>query len=374
MQETTKGQKLVKIPNRDHYYFDKNSKRIYFVRKVQDEIIKFSTGILWDETPSCLIKASRIVSVKEKEKKDIKRSVVIQKLIGEHIEDLVEKIRKSGKSKGTIKSYETTSKKLKPFFESYLPEELTDELWVKFTEVFQKENPGFVMFNVTKHFKVLCRSLHKEGILRRMPYIYNPKERLEEANRKKKKHRSFTAQEIQRMDDVCTPDQRLVLWLGYDMAFRLDDCVKLTWDRINFETREIVFFGDENKTDFSGRVPLSDTCYDLLLARSEMSEGKWVFPLESDPNLPMRPQQLRFEEVVRNSEIGYGSQHILRHTRLTEDFGNPDLPDTLVMKIRRVSLKVALEHYIHPTDSDLEKFRNTGKAKRSDRRPSGARA
>lgn len=62
------------------------------------------------------------------------------------------------------------------------------------------------------------------------------------------------------------------------------------------------------------------------------------------------------ERVFRNADLEDFSFHILRHTRLTLDFGNPNIPDADVMVMRRVSLKVALEHYIHPNRDNRKRM------------------
>ena len=363
-----KGQKLIKIKSKDHYYYDEKSRVIYFVRKVQDEIIKFSTGIVYiEDSPSCLIKAARIISVKEKEQREKrKKDQNLNKLMSDHLDEFLVRSEKDGNKPGTLESKRNSIAHLKNYFDGHFADEVTSDEWLEFVKIFQAENPGFNMFNLTKHFRSVCKFLHNEGLIKKYPKIFNPFKQKEEIKRKKKRHRIYTSEEILLMDAVCNDDQRLILWLGYDMAFRQDDCVKLTWDRCQLsKTRPLIeFHGDDNKTGFAGKIPLSDTCAELLRERRRAAIGPWVFHLGSDPQTPMMSQQLRFEDVVRNSGVKYGSHQILRHTRLTEDFGNPDLPDALVMKIRRVSLAVALEHYIHPSEADHEKFRNTGLARR----------
>lgn len=393
MSEGKKGQKLVKITLKDHYYYDQKSSVIYFVRKVQDRIVKFSTGVKYNSKDektieSSLIKASRIVSVKEREKKETKKKRGLNhRLIGEYLDDLLDvnshfhKSKRTAVSAETLESYKTSVSHLRPFFEGYLPSELVldiDEVmadvdgggkikdpWISFVEHFQASNPGYNMFNVTKHFRALTKYMHENGILSRRPKIFNPFAQKEKVIRRKKTHKTYTPGEILQMDAVCNDDQRLALWLGYDQAFRQNDCVSLEWERINLGASPfVVFHGDDNKAGFVGKIPLSDTCAELLRERRKKADGPWVFPLKLDSSRPMLVQVFEFEKVVRASEVNHGSHKTLRHTRLTEDFGDPKLDNALVMKIRRVSLPVALEHYIHPTDSDFEKFRNTSQVKR----------
>lgn len=364
------GQSFVKIESKDHYFYDESSKVIYYIRR-QGEIMKFSTGIKFDGSEGCLIRASRIVTVKEKEKREKvkKPKMVLNKLMGEYIDDMTDRdsefhlSKKAPISDETMESYKTSKNHLKDFFEAYLPNDVKDSSWKEFTESFQVKNPEFNMFNVTKHFRTLTKFLHSKGIMTVRPNVFNPNSLKEKIKRKKKRHRIYSTEEILLMDAVCNEDQRLCLWLGYDMAFRTDDCINLEWTRVHFGKNPFIeFHGDENKTGFTGRVPLSDSCASLLKDRKKASESAWVFPLKGDQARHMLGQQIKFEDVVRAS-VNYGSHQILRHTRLTEDFGNTNLDNALVMKIRRVSLAVALEHYIHPSDSDLEKFRNTGSAK-----------
>lgn len=365
----SKGQKLVRIPEKEHYYFDEKSKVIYYLKKSLGEVAKISTKIKY-EGPSSVLKASRIIPILLRDKKTKqKKGQTLNLLMGDHLDLFLDRATKSGDKPGTIESKRNSVKHLKEFFEGHLPSEVTDDEWLLFVAFFQAKNPDFNMFNVTKHFRSVCKALHEDGIILKKPKVFNPNKKKEDVKRRKKRNRPYEVDEIQAMDMVCNDDQRLALWLGYDMAFRLDDCIKLDWERVHLSKTEpyIEFHGDENKTGFAGKVPLSDTCAELLRDRRKTATGPWVFHLISDSASPMLSQQIRFEDVVRLSGIGYGSHHILRHTRLTEDFGNKDLPDTLVMKIRRVSLAIAVEHYVHPSKDDNEKFRNTARAKREKR-------
>lgn len=392
MKTPPKGQKLTKIPGRDYYFFDEKSKIIYWLRKTQNDIEKVSSEVVYDATDkktvaSSLLKASRIIPVKLKERKDKlkKKKSANNRMVGDYLDDMLDINSHFHKSKTalvsdeTLESYRTSVRHLKEFFDGYLPDELTpDQLdaqaeglefkdpWIEFVRSFQEKNPGFNMFNVTKHFRALCKYMHENGVIKKRPRVFNPFAQKEKITRRKKTQRIYTPGEVLMMDAVCNPDQRLALWLGYDQAFRQDDCVNMEWERVNLGASPYVdFHGDDNKAGFVGRIPLSDTCAELLRDRRKAANSAWVLPLKTEPGRPMLPQAFEFEKVVRNSGVNHGSHKTLRHTRLTEDFGNPELDNALVMKIRRVSLAVALEHYIHPTESDFEKFRNTGKARRT---------
>lgn len=376
---TSGGQKFTKIKGRDHYFYDSTTLIIYWIKKSMGEVEKVSSGVKYTGQGS-ILKASRIFPSKISELKDKKKKKTkfdSQKLLGEHFDDFLVRSEKDGNKVSTLETKRNSVKHLREFFGSYLPSEIipTSEqendpsfksMWLQFVDHMQKKFPDYNMSNLTKHFRAVVRFLHNEGIIQKKPRIFNPLRQAENIRRKKKRYRIYAHEEISLMDAVCNEDQRMALWFGYDMAFRLSDCVRLTWDRVDLNKSNpvIIFHGDENKTGFAGRVPVSDTCAELLIERRKSKISKFVFHLKSDPEQQMLEQGLKFEDVVRRSGVNYGSHQMLRHSRLTEDFSNASLDNALVMKMRRVSLQVALEHYIHPTDADLERFRNTSKVKR----------
>lgn len=370
-----KGQRLGKVSARPHVFVDENSKIIYHVRKVKGETIKFSTGVKYDpeKHESSLLKAARVVARREAEERKKKDRQGPRRLIGECLDELLAEVERSNKRRGTITSYRASVKHLKDYFDAHLPDEVTSQEWLNFVEYFGKKHPDFTLFNITKHFRLLVKRLHQEGVIQKLPRVFNPNQKKEEIRLRKKRHRIYEPAEILAMDRVCDEDQRLALWLGYDLGFRLDDCVSLEWERVHLikSAPYIQFYGDENKTGFYGRVPLTATCARLLEQRRLTSKSRWVFPQKKHPSEPLAPQQLKFESVIRRSRVNYGSHHILRHTRLTEDFQNPHLSQVMVMKIRRVSLQVALKHYIHPTEEEFEKFRSSQKAQRGTQQDRG---
>lgn len=377
----TKGQKLIRIPEKDHYYYDEKSKIIYYVKKNLGKKEVVSSGIAFDGKSS-LLRASRVIPIKlkEKQEKTRKKKQTFNRLVGDYLDDMINRdshfhrSKKTPVSAETLESYRTSHGHLYPFFSNFLPSELISSVdqdlsedikdpWQEFIKEFQVKNPGFGLFNLTKHFRALTKYMHENGIISKRPKIFNPNSQKEKIARRKKTQKIFEPAHISMMDAVCNDDQRGALWLGYNEALRQDDCVNLTWERINLGANpHIVWHGDDNKAGFVGKTPLSDISAEWLRKRRKESNSNFVFPLKGDPEKQMLPQAFQFETVIRNSGVGFGSHKTLRHTRLTEDFGNPELDNAKVMKIRRVSLAVAVEHYIHTTEADLEKFRNTGKA------------
>jgi integrase len=277
--------------------------------------------------------------------------------MSEHFDDFLKRSITDGDRPNTVKSKENSVKHLRSFFGEDEPNGVTAERWLAFCG---SRAANINLFNCTKHFRAICKFLHESGLLEKRPKIFNPRRKKEAIARRRKKSRIYSLADVRSIEACCNGEQQICLYLGYDMAFRMDDCLRLTWDRVILEgdgSGFIIFHGDDNKTEFVGKCPMSSKVYELLMIRMTFeiaALGGLVFKAKSSA-------QMNFKSVIEKSGIGFGTFHTLRHTRLTEDFGNPDLPQAMVCKIRRVSLAVALEHYIHPSDSDMEKFRNTAK-------------
>lgn len=275
--------------------------------------------------------------------------------MAEHFENFLKRSISDGDRPNTVKSKMNSVKKLKAFFGEMEPNDIRSENWLEFCGT---RAADINLFNCTKHFRAICKFLHEVGAMDKRPKIFNPRRKKENIARRRKKSKIYSRSDISLLENACSSlEQKLCLYLGYDMAFRMDDCLRLTWDRVILSLISggsfIEFFGDDNKTEFVGKVPISEKVKRLLLDWKGKGTGL-VFDNKTS-------QQMNFKSVISASGIGFGTFHTLRHTRLTEDFGNPELPQAMTCKIRRVSLAVALEHYIHPSSDDMEKFRNTAR-------------
>lgn len=88
----SRGQKLIRIPEKDHYYYDEKSLIIYYLKKNLNKIEKVSSEIKYDGKSS-LIKASRIIPIKLKEKYDLtkKKTNKLNKLLGDFLDDMIDR-------------------------------------------------------------------------------------------------------------------------------------------------------------------------------------------------------------------------------------------------------------------------------------------
>lgn len=270
---------------------------------------------------------------------------------------------------GTVATTKLAVSKLEPFWGDKAPSEITRDKWEEYQTWFENTYNGQNQFGVKKTMNVLVTHLLEKGLISRRPSIKDRTEKRARELRKRKKSKIFNDVEVVALDKACLNDiERLGIQLGYMMGFRISDVMNLSWDRINLEHNPpyINFTEGDDKADYTGKCPVPDSTVEIL-RRLEPNKAKsnWVFHQKKDPSKKWKTQI--FDSLWRlikiRSGVTHGSFHGLRHYRLTRDFKNPAFTPAQVCMIRRVSMAVAAEHYIHPELSDLEILRNSGVVK-----------
>lgn len=201
----------------------------------------------------------------------------------------------------------------------------------------------------------MVKTLYEKGILKKRIQIKNRFYRRETEKRRKSKDWVYTDEEIKALDKACENDlERLQIRLGYLMGFRISDVCNLSWDRIILEGEIafVTFGGMDDKGHFIGRCPMTSVLVSMLLKYPKKS--KWVFPQEKNSDRHILIQQIDFEAIRVRAGVKRGTFHALRHYRLTKDVANPKLTFAHVSGMRRVSVKVLMEHYSHIRDEDMK--------------------
>lgn len=256
-------------------------------------------------------------------------------------------------SKNTYRSANYSFGKIKKFWGHLKPSYITKERWVKFQTKYDErfhEN----QFNICKFFTILVRVLYEKGLLEKKPQIKNQFARRERDTRRKLKNWLYSDDQIKALESACLDDkERLATRLGHKLAFRISDVVQLTWDRIILEGKVafIEFGGSDDKAGAIARCPLTQDLVELLLRLPKVS--RWVFPQKNNPDQHILTQQFDFNGIKARASIKKGGFHDLRRYRLSLDFKNPRLTASIVCKLRRISMAVALESYIKTNDDDL---------------------
>ena len=293
-------------------------------------------------------------------------------LTGPKLKDEIAKVRRwyhsraeaGDISKGTVTAMDLSYRKLEPFWGALAPSEISKEKWDQYQDWFYENYPGQDCSNMKKFFSVLVSHCLERGLLERRPTIKDRNAKRQRENRKRKKARVFTDAEILQLDKSCSTDkERLGVRLAYMMGFRISDVVNLSWDRINLDAEipYISFTEGDDKADFQGKCPIPDPIVALLRTMPQ-EHPRWLFPKIRKPSEHWKTQSFDalWRQVKRRAGVDHGTFHGLRHYRLTRDFKDPRFTAAQVCLVRRVSLKTASDHYIHPELSDLAKLRNAG--------------
>lgn len=261
-----------------------------------------------------------------------------------------EKRSKAGDiSPETLRACKSAFNKLRTFWGDLSPSEITKEKWSEFQDAAETKEPGASQFNQTKYFRILSNRL---GILCDIKDRYS---RRETSARRKRKNWIYSDEEIKALDAACRlPTERLFIRLGYLMGFRVSDVVRLSWDRIVIEgSAKIEFGGSDDKGHFIGRLGIPKSILEILIGLPR--NGKWVFPLPSNSAKHLHTRQLDFLSIRNRAGIDRGTFHALRHYRLTKDVASGK-PHGLICKFRRVSMKILMEHYLHPQDEEMRQM------------------
>ena len=278
--------------------------------------------------------------------------------LGEQIDLVIQDYRRREQagdiSPNSLRAIENSYRILKDYWGQLSTKEVTKEKWDEFQDWFEKLNPNGSHFNSKKYFTVLIGKLHEQGFLKQKILVKDRFARREKNQRRKKKNWVFTSEEIKALDDACIDlKERAQLRLGYLMGFRISDVCQLTWDRIILTGKHayVEFNGSDDKAGTIARCPLPPDLLEMILELPKNS--KWVFPQSRNSDRHIKTQQIDFLAIRRRSGVVRGTFHSLRHFCLSRDFKNPKLTTAQVCKMRRVSLAVAHEHYVHVSDDDM---------------------
>jgi integrase len=342
---------------------------IYYKKMIDRVLYKFSTS---QTIPALAYKfAPKMLKDKMDEEKKPTLSRNIFRDYFPQFLDFKKKQVADGEIKlATVKVIERTEPKILDFWRNKFLNKLDErydvkrknlECWEKqfdeYVKWFRENYPKETMFNALKYLNAYVNWMHRNGLIRRRINFKDPNAKVERKKRKVENTKILSDSEIQSLLEKANQRQQLAILFGYFMAFRISDVTELSWDRINLDPDDpyIEFLGDDKEETF-GRAPINGPLFIALVELKKVAKSKWVFPQRRNPEKHFWPQNLYMEVLFEKAGLPDESFHILRHTRLTLDFGNPKIPDSDVMIMRRVSYEVALDHYLHPNKDSRKRM------------------
>lgn len=346
-------------------YFDVKTSVIYFLKSIDGRKVKFSTGIKDNA------KTARRIANQKLNKKINSKKLTLQSLIRDELANWLVVKENEGHAYDTLNNIRRAKKQIEQYWGPKFPREITADNLTDWYAWWRENNPDIEMENAVKYMRNFCRYLTQKIVLDRpllpiVPKIQDPNYKKIRRARKKKKERIFSAADFKKIMATAENDSHaLVVLIMYTMATRITETLELRWDK------EVHYSGTsgewtyrwsdgQNKADHVGwHVFHPAVGYRLSTFIFNKDYNGRLFPQEKDKSKALREQQIDWDGWRKRADLGWHwTPHTFRHTCLSNLFNDEKNPQALICKLYRVSLAVAMETYIKPTESGIEKMRN----------------
>lgn len=361
--------------------FDAKTRVIYFLKSIENKKVKFTTHVDFPlapgEQPAAIAKAKRYAN-RELTRRLAKKKGRVQTLIKDELELWLKVKEAEGWSYDTMNNIRRAKRQIEEYWGGKFPREITrDNLTAWFTW-WATNHSDIQMENAIKYLRNFCAYLAEKivdelPLLPAVPRISDPGAREARARRQKKKERIISPAEFKTIygaakspnSKVTTSDSQLLVLIMYTMATRVDETLKLRFDEeilLDLEVPSYRWRIGQNKADLWGEHALHRSLIEPLrsLRGRRTTEGtKLLFPQSRDNQKSLREQMIDWDGWRKAAALGWHwTPHTLRHTCLSRLFNDEANPQALILKLYRISLPTALEHYIKPTQTGILKMRD----------------
>jgi integrase len=343
----------------DHFYVDQSSGILYFKKGHSGRKIKFSTKHKVED----FVKAKRFANQEFDRLTGKKKGGGVHSLIKDELAIWLKIKETEGLAYDTVNNVRRAKKQIEEFWGSRFPHEFTRENMPAWYEFWAKRHPGIDMENAIKYARNFSRFLNQKivdgkPLLPVIPEIKDPNYKKIRRRRKKKKEKILSGADVQRVFQTAPdPEMGLVTLIMYTMATRITETLEMRFDEeidLDHEPPRYCWSDGQNKADLDGWHALHPKLVPLLqsLRRRRLAEGtNRLFPQKHDNSKALREQQVDWRAWRERAGIKWHwTPHTFRHTCLSNLFNDPKNPQALICKLYRVSLAVALETYVKPTN------------------------
>lgn len=352
----------------DTFFEDARTGIIYFKKDHNGKRIKFSTKVH---------KSKFVVAKKEANKEFDRRigkgpKVRTHSLIKDEVDLWLLKKDSEGHDRSTMYNIKRAGFHIKEFWGDLFPSEITQDKVVEWYTFWNENHSDIDMENAVKYMKNFCRYLSQKAVdgrplLAVIPRIVDPNHKTIRRRRKKAKANIFTQEDLKKILKTAESEEhQLIVLFMYTMASRVTETLSLSFDTEILLDRNppIYQWSDgQNKADLEGFHALHPILIERLkkLYKKRISEGTTrLFPQQNDNTKPLREQQIDWAAWRSRADIGWHwSPHTFRHTCLSNLFNDEKNPQALICKLYRVSIKVAMDTYIKPTQEGIAKMRDS---------------
>lgn len=258
-----------------------------------------------------------------------------------------------GKSDGTLTSIQSSRKRLAPYLETLLPDEITAEWWetiyIRETRYRIKKDRTRVQrkfFNDRKWLTGFLTQLQDDGVIVRVPKLANPDPRVSIG-------KAFSDDEVSNLLNFAQNENlHLFILMASTMGMRRGEIFRLRTDRVDLDNRLIRLKKEDTKIRKARTFAISQACWPYIEKRARAG-SKWIFPSGDDKTRPLHKDGFytAWDNLKRICEIT-GRPHDLRHTFLTKAFKAPGANAAQICAYAGLSLEEAERTYLHLTEED----------------------
>lgn len=260
----------------------------------------------------------------------------------------------------TLKGYEIFwSNYYEDFFGNKTLAELDADLWDKYLDYVREtcsSGDRTKFLNHWKYFSAFCKWAVVTERMSKMPPIYNP-----DLNKKDTEDDgvgiNYTDEELREFREHSKYHKQfhLCVLMAQYMGMRSSEITQLKKSRIDLKKWIIGLKAVDTKTKQARQVPIHPEVRAALKAQmDERMDSPFLFPNAIDPERPMDTTGFKKPWNAIRSKLGIsGRFHDFRHSYATRAFANKDLNPVLVCKALGMSMKVAMDTYIHYDENQM---------------------
>lgn len=199
-----------------------------------------------------------------------------------------------------------TGRSVLPWFGAYRPDQITSQDCRAY--VANRRQAGIKDGTIWTQLNKLRTCLNwaeRTGLIKKAPYVELP-------SKPAPRERFLTQDEISKLLDVdCAPHVDLAIRLMLSTAARVTAVLELTWDRVDFDRRQINLRTEEGYRKGRAIIPMTDGLRDVLWEARKCALSDHVIEWAGGP---VKSIKKGFKAAAQRAGIPEVSPHVLRHT------------------------------------------------------------
>lgn len=347
-----------------NYYVDQTG-TLYFKKGHDGRKIKFSCKLKSKD----FVKAKRFAN--QKFTKIIgTKDAVVRTLIKDELETWLRVKESEDLAKDTMNNIRRAKMQIAWFWGTQFPSDITRDNCAVWYDWWKQKHSDIDMENAIKYMRNFCRYLAQKivngrPLLPAVPDIRDPNYKKIRRRRKKAKENILTLKDFKKILSTAASERdKLIVLIMYTMATRITETLEMRWNKeVKLVPGEegsqwiYVWSDGQNKADLDGWHVFHPAIQDKLGTSWVDGDAGRLFPQQGDMRKALKEQMIDWQAWRDRAGLAFHwTPHTFRHTCLSNLFNDPANPSALICKLYRVSLAVALESYVKPTEEGRERM------------------